>query len=161
VSRRLANIALVLGVVAVGAGCSTPKTATGSLTQGKERVVQLVVEAVRARATTSEYDRPTVVGTQTCRRTIVGYAVGSTGAHRAEVPMIVSTPVGMSTTTLLARIGTMWRAAGYRIDRSHFHDSRFPQLRAHAPAGYDVVATAFTAAPQIDLYAVSPCLRGS
>ena len=160
-SRRLANIALVLGFVVLGAACSTPKTAPGSLAQGKERVVQLVLEAVRALPTTSEYERPTLVGTQTCRKTIVGYAIGSTGAHRAEVPMIVSTPVGMSTTTLLARIGTLWRAAGYRLDRSRFHESRFPQLRAHAPAGYDVVATAFTAAPQIDLYAVSPCLRGS
>jgi hypothetical protein len=145
----------------MGAGCSTPKMAPGSLAQGKERVVQLVLEAVHALPRTAEYQPPTEVGTQPCRKTILGYAVGSTGAHRAEVPLLVSTPAAQSTTALLARIDAAWRAAGYRLDRSRFHESRFPQLRAHAPAGYDVVATALPTASQIDLYAVSPCLRGS
>jgi hypothetical protein len=161
VSRRLTNIALVLGVVVMGAGCSTPKTAPGSLAQGKERVAQLVLDAAHALPRTSNYQPPTEFGTQPCRRTIIGYAVGSTGAHRAELPLFVYTPEGQSTTALLARIEAAWRAAGYRLDRSRFHDTRLPQLRAHAPAGYDVVATALTSAHQINLYAVSPCLRGS
>jgi hypothetical protein len=161
VSRRLAKIGLVLGVAVMGAGCSTPKTAPGSLAQGKERVAQLVLDAAHALPATSQYTPPTEVGTQTCRKTIVGYAFGTTGAHRVELPLLVSTAKGQSATSLLARIEAAWRAAGYRLDRSRLHDGRFPQLRAHAPGGYDVVATALPAASQIDLYAVSPCLRGS
>jgi hypothetical protein len=161
VSRRLAKIALVLGVVVTGAGCSTPKTAPGSLAQGKERVARLVLDAAHALPASSQYQPPTEVGTQPCRKTIVGYAFGTTGADRAEVPLLVSIPASQSTTALLARIGAVWRAAGYRLDRSRLQESRFPQLRAHAPEGYDVVATALPTASQIDLYAVSPCLRGS
>ena len=153
--------ALVVGVVVTGAGCSTPRTASGSLGQGKERVVQLVLDAAHALPPTSRYEPPTRVGTQTCRKTIVGFAVGSTGAHRVEVPLLVAIPEGEAMTALLARIEAAWRAAGYRLDRSRLDESRFPQLRAHAPAGYQVVATALPASAQIDLYAVSPCLRGS
>lgn len=123
--------------------------------------MQLVLDAAHALPPTSRYEPPTEVGTIRCRKTIAGYAVGATGAHRAEVPLLVYTPDGESTTALLARIEAAWRAAGYRLDRSRLDESRFPQLRAHAPAGYDVVATALPASAQIDLYAVSPCLRRS
>jgi hypothetical protein len=152
-------------MVAAGAGCSTPRTAPGTLEQGKQRVVQLVLEAARALPPTVHYDPPTKVGTQTCRKTIAGYAIARTGAHRAEVALIVYTPDGTTAQALLGRLEAAWTAAGYRLDRSRAQGKRFPQVRAHAPAGYDVVATAFaTSRPeksQIDLYAVSQCLRGS
>jgi hypothetical protein len=110
-----------------------------------------------------QFDPPTKVGTQTCRRTVAGYVVSKTGANRAEVPLIVRTPAN-SARAMLTVIEAAWTNAGYELDRSRINETGFPQLRAHAPEGYDVVATAFVPPrqpAQIDLYAVSQCLRGS
>jgi hypothetical protein len=152
-------------VVVACSGCSTPPTAAGTLEQGKVRVTQLVVDAAHALPPTVRFAPPTEVGTQPCRKTVAGFVIGKTGAHRAEVPLIVHAPADESPAAALDRIGAAWTAAGYQLDRSRIHESRFPQLRAHAPAGYDVVATSFTttdpSATQIDLYSVSQCLRGS
>lgn len=153
-------IALALGALAC-AGCSTPQTASGSLQQGKQRVVQLVLQAAKALPATSTYQPPTEVGTQPCRKTFAGYVVGSTGTNHAQVPLVVRTPPNEPASHLLGRIARVWTAAGYRLDRSRAGESQYPQIRAHAPAGYDVVATAVYNAPQINLYAVSGCLRGN
>ena len=152
---------MILAVMA-GTGCSTPHTASGSLDQGKQRVVELVLDAARALPATAKFRPPTEVGTQPCRKTLAGFTIGETGAHRAEVPLLVQVPPAPSPPALLARIEAAWTKAGYRIDRSRIHESGFPQIRAHAGGGYDVVATAFAPPhqPQIDLYSVSPCLRG-
>jgi hypothetical protein len=153
----------LLLAVAAGTGCSTPRTASGTLDQGKQHVVQLVLEAAHALPATVQFDPPTEVGTQPCRKSIAGYVVGKTGAHRAEVPLIIRTPAS-SARAMLGVIENAWTKAGYTLDRSRINETGFPQLRAHAPDGYDVVATAFVpprSPPQIDLYAVSQCLRGS
>ena len=125
--------------------------------------MQLVLEAAHALPATVHFDPPTEVGTQPCRKTVAGYVIGKTGAHRAEVPLIVKTPPAKSR-AMLDVIKDAWSKAGYRLDLSRINESGFPQVRAHAPEGYDVVATAFVpprAPAQIDLYAVSQCLRGS
>jgi hypothetical protein len=145
VFRRLAAIALALGVVATCAGCSTPKTAAGTLAAGKQQVVQLVLDAAHALPPTSTFTPPTEVGTQRCEKTFAGYVIGSTGAHRAQVPLIVYPPSQSSLTGLFGLLTASWDRAGYRIDDSRVHETRFPQIRAHATDGYDVVATAFAA----------------
>ena len=125
--------------------------------------MQLVLEAAHALPATVQFDPPTEVGTQTCRKTIAGYVIGKTGSHRAEVPLIVRTPSN-SARAMLGVIERAWSKAGYTLDRSRINETGFPQVRAHAPQGYDVVATAFVPPrlpAQIDLYAVSQCLRGS
>ena len=165
VLKRFAAFALVVGVMAACAGCSTPRTAAGSLDQGKQRVTQLVLEVAHALPPTVQFRPPTEVGTQSCRKTLAGYDVGSTGAHRAQVPLIVYPPKNVLAASWLPRIEAVWAKAGYRLDRSRIHETRFPQVRAVTPDGYDVVATAFApppqgVTPQIDLYAVSQCLRG-
>ena len=126
-----------------------------------------MLQAAHALPATVRFWPPAAVGTQPCRKTVAGYVVGTTGAHRAEVPLIVRTPASRSAPSLLPVIEAAWARAGYRIDRSRIHESRFPQVRATDPQGYDVVATAFAsttnvpAPSQIDLYSVSQCLRGS
>ncbi len=163
---RLGALALVLVVALVGSGCSTPRTASGSLDEGKQRVTQLVLQAAHAVPATATFNPPTEVGTQPCRKTVAGYVYGRTGAHRAEVPLILKVPAGTGR-HLLDVIGAAWTKAGYELNRSRLGEDDFPQLRATTPDGYDVVATALTRPPApgekstIDLYAVSQCLRGS
>jgi hypothetical protein len=144
----------------VGTGCSTPKTASGTLDEGKERVTQLVVDAARKLPAAEPFVRPTKVGTQPCRRTVLGFVTGRTGAHRAEVPLIVKIEPGTGR-QLLDVLADGWVAAGYDLDRSRIDETGFPQLRARTPEGDEVVATALTRSKeqsQIDLYAVSQCL---
>jgi hypothetical protein len=161
--RRACAVLLLLGVVAAAAGCSTPHTARGTLDEGRQQVTALVLEAAHALPATVTFTPPTKVGEPPCRKTVAGYAIGKTGAHRAEVPLIVKVPPGTGQ-HLLDVIGAAWSKAGYTLNRSRLGESGFPQLSADTPDGYHVVATALTrsaAQSQIDLYAVSQCLRGS
>jgi hypothetical protein len=160
---RAAAFVVLLAVVVAGAGCSAPRTASGTLDEGKQRVTALVLAAAHALPGTVTFHPPTKVGTQPCRKTVAGYTYGRTGAHRAEVPLIVAVPDG-SQLRFLGLIANAWTKAGYRVDRSRIDESGFPQLSADTPAGDHVAATAFVpprSPAQIDLYAVSPCLRGS
>jgi hypothetical protein len=161
--RRAVTLFVLLAAVAVAAGCSTPHTAGGTLDEGRRRVTALVLEAAHALPATVTFTPPTKVGTQPCRKTVAGYVIGRTGAHRAQVPLIVKVPAGTGR-HLLDVIGSAWSKAGYTLNRSRLGESGFPQLRADTPDGYEVVATALTRSSdlsQIDLYAVSQCLRGS
>lgn len=149
-------------------GCSSPHTASGSLDTGKQRVTALVLAGAHALPATSTFTPPTEVGTNACRRSLAGFGAGTTGAHRAEVPLFVFPAADQPAAPLLETLATAWKKAGYRVDRSRMGTQRFPQLRATTPDGYSVSATAFAQLPnqppikpQIDLYAVSPCLRGS
>jgi hypothetical protein len=149
-------------------GCSSPRTASGTLDEGKQRVTALVLEAAHALPANSTFTPPTLVGSPACRRSLAGFGAGTTGAHRAEVPLFVFPPADRPARPLLTDLGDAWEKAGYRVDRSRMGTQRFPQLRATTPDGFTVAATAFaqlpgkpTIKPQIDLYAVSPCLRGS
>jgi len=156
-------LSVLLGVVAAGTGCSTPHTAAGTLDDGRQRVTALVLEAAHALPATVAFTPPTKVGDQPCRKKVAGYVIGNTGAHRAEVPLLVKVPPGTGK-HLLDLIASAWSKAGYTLNRSRLGESGFPQLSADTPDGYHVVATALTRSAevsQIDLYAVSQCLRGS
>ncbi len=124
--RRVCAFAVLIAVV--GTGCSTPKTASGTLDEGKERVTQLVVDAARKLPAAEPFVRPTKVGTQPCRRTVLGFVTGRTGAHRAEVPLIVKIEPGTGR-QLLDVLAGGWVAAGYDLDRSRIDETGFPQLR--------------------------------
>src|SRR5436190_4062489 len=161
--RRACAVFLLLGVVATVAGCSTPHTGGGTLDEGRQRVTGLVLEAAHALPATVTFAPPTEVGEQPCRKTVAGYVIGKTGAHRAEVPLIVKVPAG-SGPRLLDVIASAWSKSGYQLNRSRLGESGFPQLSADTPDGYHLAATALTRSTehsQIDLYAVSQCLRGS
>ena len=164
--RRTTAFVLVAGLVALTAGCSTPTTATGTLDAGRQRVAALVLDAAHALPATVSFTPPQAVGTLACRKKFAGFVIGRTGAHRAEVPLLVKVDPGTGR-HLLDVIGASWRAAGYTLDRSRIDEGDFPQLSANTPDGYHVVATALTRPPaagqraQLNLYAVSPCLRGS
>src|SRR5262245_28431290 len=159
---RLGALTLALAAALFVGGCSTPKTASGTLDEGKARVKQLVVDAARELPAAEPFTPPTLVGTQPCRKTAFGYVIGRTGAHRAEVPLIVKVEPGTGR-QLLDVLADAWTNAGYDLDDSRLDEPGFPQLRAHTPDGDELVATALTRSSeqsQIDLYAVSPCLRG-
>jgi len=154
---------VLLGVAAGASGCSTPHTAAGTLDEGRQRVTALVLEAAHALPATLKFTPPTKVGTQPCRKSVAGYVIGRTGAHRAEVPLILQVPAGTGR-HLLDVLANAWSKSGYTLNRSRLGETGFPQLRAETPDGYQVVATAFTRPsdpPRVDLYAVSQCLRGS
>jgi hypothetical protein len=155
--------AALLAVTVVGTGCSTPKTASGTLEAGKQQVTRLVLDAAHALPATVTFTPPTEVGTQPCRKTALGFVFGRIGAHRAEVPLVVTVQPGTGR-RLLDVLDAAWEKAGYDVDRSRLGEEGFPQLRAKTPDGNTVVATAFTRPgdpPHVNLYAVSPCLRGS
>ena len=95
-------------------------------------------------------------------------SIGTTGAHRAEVPLH-RLPARRPTAAEVARRASRPRGRS-RATRSIAPAStraRFPQISATTPDGYTVAATAFDppptgVTPQIDLYAVSPAAcRGS
>jgi hypothetical protein len=151
--------ASLLGTAALGAGaCSEPDTGRDSLATGRERVSALVTDAARAIPVAVDMTPPSKTGEVTCRKRLLGYAIGTTGAHRVEVPLIVDIPEGTRAETLLPAIEEYWREQGYEVDRSDADDSRYPKLRAHVD-GYEVVATAFRELPRVTFYAVSPCLE--
>jgi hypothetical protein len=166
---RFAAFACALAAVVAGAACSSPRTASGTLEAGKQRVAALVLDAAHALPGNTTFDPPTEVGAQACRKSFAGFGAGTTGAHRAQVPLIVYPPADQLAEPLLRDIEAAWEKSGYRLDRSRIHEDRFPQVRAITPDGFQVVATAFgqppspaaKVKPQIDLYAVSQCLRGS
>jgi hypothetical protein len=167
--ERFAAFACGVAAIVAASGCSSPRTASGTLEAGKQRVTALVLDAAHALPPATKFTPPTLVGTQVCRKSLAGFAAGTTGAHRAQVPLIVYPPADTPAEPLLADIEAAWKKSGYRLDRSRIHEDRFPQVSATTPDGFEVVATAFaqlpepapTVTPQIDLYAVSPCLRGS
>ena len=95
-----------------------------------------------------------------CRKRLLGYAVGDTGARQAEVPLpVILTGTGNGA-SLLPRIERYWRSRGYTIDGSGLSDRHFPKVRAHA--GSDLlVATGYADLPEVNLYAVSACVERS
>jgi len=137
--------------------CSTPETAPGSLADGKERVAELVDEALAA-LDGGTYRR-SVPGEQACRKTFLGYVVGTTGAHRAELPVIVDFPARVDARQFLDLLAAHWLERGYEVRRVETVDARYPKVEARAGGGYRVVMTAFATAPRLTVYAVSPCLR--
>jgi hypothetical protein len=158
--RGVASAVLALGLAAgLLSACSKPSTGPGDLASGRERVVDLVEEAAAALppGLAVTVTPPTETGEVTCRKKLLGYAVGSAGTHRAEVPLLVDTPAGTNPRAALTAIEQRWRDQGYDIDRSGLSSERYPKIRARID-GYEVVATADLQTPRLTFYAVSPCL---
>lgn len=151
----------MVAVAVVAAACSTPRVGRDDLPTGKERVQELLGDALTVLPGTADYILPEAPGTQACRRTFLGFAVGDAGTRRAEYVVIADVPAGTETTTFLDEISRRWAAQGYRVEPLETADDRFPKVQAHDPEGYRVVMTAFTNTPRVTVYAVSPCLRDS
>lgn len=143
------------------AACSTPRTGRDDLATGKVRVQELLQEALDELPSSAKYELPEAPGEQTCRKTFLGYAVGTTGTRRAEIPAIVALPEGTDTRPFLDMIERVWQDRGYDVSRPRTADGRFPKVQAKVDDGYRVVMTAFADRPQVTVYAVSPCLRQS
>jgi hypothetical protein len=94
-----------------------------------------------------------------CKKRFLGYVVGDAGAHRAEVSAVVMLTGTGDGASLLAGIERSWRAHKYSIDRSGLSDRHFPKVRATVGNGDLLVATGYVGLPEINLYAVSPCVR--
>ncbi len=157
--RELIALA-VIGMLGA-TGCSSPASGTDSLATGRARVLQLVTDAASTLPAGTHPTDP-ATGTTPCKRTILGYAVGNTGRHRVEAPILVRLDSKIDPRSLLGPIEARWRADGFAVDRSGLSDARYPKIRARTPDGYDVVATALVKpTPQLNLYAVSKCLRGA
>lgn len=149
-------LAAVLAVVP--AACSAPSTAAGTIESAEQRVLELVTDTAAALPLDEEPAPPERTGLVRCRRTFLGYTIGSTGAHRVEVPMLIELPEGSDARTLLDDVERSWTEQGFAIDDSDRDDDRFPKLRASVD-GYEIVATAMVERAQLNLYAISPCVR--
>lgn len=147
--------------VTVGAGCAgTPRIAKGTLADAKTRVTALVAataDAIGPRAPNVSVGAPDLLP---CKKRFLGYVVGDTGAHRAELPVVVPLTGEGDGASLLPRIERYWRSRGYTIDRSGMSDRVFPKVRARVGTGDLLVATGYAGLPEVNLYAVSPCVRG-
>lgn len=159
---RWAAVVVVALAFLLGA-CSTPETGRDDLATGTVRVQELLDEALEQLdlPAAAEYVVPDAPGEQTCRKTFLGYAVGSTGARRAELPVVIAVPEAPGTRTYLDRVERAWNDLGYDVSRPRTADGRYPKVQAIVGDGYRVVTTAFTDRPQVTVYAVSPCLRPS
>jgi hypothetical protein len=158
--RRSRAAWLPLVLIVLGTGCAgTPRIATGTLADAKTRVVALVTAtgtAIGSRAP----DVPVQAADQLpCKKRFLGYVVGDTGAHRAETSAVVMLTGKGDGASLLGSIERYWRARHYSIDRSGLSDQHFPKVRATADTGDLIVATGYVGAPEVNLYAVSPCVR--
>jgi hypothetical protein len=156
-SRRRALVALVL-LAGVLAGCSTPVTGPGTLAEAKHRVVDLVNQTARQIGSPVEYEAATASDAIACRKHVLGYTVKTLSTHRAEVTDPISFTGSQNGASLLGRVEAYWKSRGWPIDRSGMSDRHDPKLRTHV--GTDLlVATGYVALPQINLYAVSECVR--
>lgn len=158
-SSRRGMVAIVIAV-ALGTGCAgTPRIAKGTLAAAKTRVTMLVTDAADAigpRGSSVSVGSPDLLP---CKKRFLGYVVGDTGAHRAELPVVVPLTGEGDGASLLPRIERYWRSRGYTIDRSGLSDRAFPKVRAHVGTGDLLVATGYVGLPEVNLYAVSPCVR--
>lgn len=151
---------LIVTALLLGSACAgTPKIADGNLTDAKTRVIALVKATGRAIGP-SAADVPVRGADELpCKKRLLGYVVGDTGAHRAEVPVVVQLTGTGDGASLLPRIERYWRSRGFTIDRSGMSDNHFPKLRAYVSTGELLVATGYVGLPEVNLYAVSACVR--
>jgi hypothetical protein len=122
--------------------------------------VTLLTEALDVLPPGTDPTPADATGEVTCRKKFLGYAVGATGRHKIEAPVIVSLSDDADPRRLLEPLSALWRTRGYTLDDRDLDDKRHPKLRARTPDGYEIVATAITDQPRrLHLYAVSQCLR--
>lgn len=150
---------LLCGALPLLGACSSPATGHDSYSTGAKRVVELAYEAANAAATGASIDQP-ATGAVTCRRHVLGYAVGATGTHRVESAISLQLTESPDPKVVLDRVREAWQSHGYDITSSSTGDPRFPKVAARAPGGYSVVTTVLPATKQVEVYTVSPCLRG-
>lgn len=147
-------------LVTLAAGCGhSPRIAPESLAQAKARVVALVNATGAAVGSRVTFVPARTADELPCKKTFLGYTVGNTDAHRAEVPVEVPVTGSRDGASLLPDIETYWRSLGYTIDRSGLSDREFPKVRAHVGADYLLVATGYIGLPQLNLYGVSGCVK--
>jgi hypothetical protein len=149
-------------VFALGAvtGCSTPASGTDTTSAGRARLASLLSDVIDELPASADATPSDASGEVTCRKKFLGYAVGSTGKNKVEVPVIVRLDQGTDPVPMLDPIEQQWRDAGFTIDRRDRDDKRYPKVRARTPDDYELIATAITDQPQrLDLYGVSRCLR--
>jgi hypothetical protein len=159
---------LALGLlVVVTAGCGRgPRIAPGTLAQAKTRVIDLVNATGAVIESRVAFVPAQHADELPCKKTLLGFTVGNTGTRRAEVPIEIAVDTAANATggttdgaSLLPTIERYWRAQGYTIDRSGMSDRQFPKLRASVGADELLVATGYVGLPQLNLYAVSACVR--
>jgi hypothetical protein len=155
-SARLLGAALVL-VLAAGCGHG-PRIASGTLARAKVRVAALVNATGTAVGSRVAFVPVPTADELPCKKTLFGFTVGDTGAHRAEVPVEVRVTSGDGA-ALLPGIERYWRSQGYTIDRSGLSDRQFPKVRAHVGTDDLLVATGYVGLPRLNLYGVSACVR--
>jgi hypothetical protein len=157
VPARLAALSLLV-VVAAGCGRS-PRIGSGTLAQAKTRVIALVNETGAVVAPNVTFVTADSADELPCNKKLLGYTVGHTNAHQAEVPIEIAVKGSADGASLLPAIESFWQSKGFTIDRSGMSDRQFPKLRAHAGAGVLLVATGYVGLPRLNLYGVSPCVR--
>jgi hypothetical protein len=157
--HRWAPLTLVAAVAMLSGCAGTPRIANGTLADAKTRVVALVKAtsvAIGPRAPELTVPPPDELP---CKKRFLGYAVGDTGAQQAEVPVVVTLEGAGDGASLLPHIEQYWKSRGYTIDRRGLSDHHFPKVRAHLSNGDLLVATGYVGFPEVNLYAVSPCVR--
>jgi hypothetical protein len=120
-----------------------------TLAPASRRGVSLIIAAVVLGAGCAGTPR-IADGTLADAKTRVTALVTETGA--AIGPRAPAVPV-------VPRIEKYWRSRGYKIDRSGLSDRQFPKVRAHVDTGDLIVATGYVGLPEVNLYAVSPCVK--
>lgn len=144
----------------MAAGCGgTPRIASGTLAQAKARVIALLNATGGTVASNVGFVPVHDADELPCKKKLLGYSVGDTGAHQAEVPVALHVTGTRDGAALLPRIEDYWRSRGYTIDRSGLSDHQFPKVRAHVGGGDLLVATGYVGVPRLNLYAVSPCVK--
>ncbi len=150
---------LALAATLLLGGCTgSPRIASQNLATARARVLALVNETGTAIGAPADFVPAAGADLLPCKKKFLGYSVGDTGAHHAEVPVVVPLASGTGA-ALLPRIEAYWRAQGYTIDRSGMGDRTFPKLRAHVGNDYLLIATGYATLPEVNLYGVSACVR--
>jgi hypothetical protein len=154
-----ARAAILAAACLFAAGCSgSPRVAAVKLATARHEVVALVNATGAAIDPPAHYVPVGGADLLPCKKKLLGYSVGDTGAHHAEAPVRVALASGDGA-ALLGRIEHYWRDRGYRIDRSGMGDKTFPKLRAFVGADYELIATGYVGLPEVNLYGVSACAR--
>jgi hypothetical protein len=160
-SARLAGVAALVVVVLVvaTAGCSSnPTIVTGTFAQREQRIVALVNATGEAIGAPAEFTPADRANPLPCYKKMLGYTVKHLAANHAELPIVIMIKGDVDGPALLPRVERYWKSRGFVIDRSGLSDPRFPKLETHV--GDDLlVATGFTAAHEMTLYGVTPCVR--
>ena len=148
-------------LVATLAGCSTPRTGSGTLAEAKSRIVDLVNQTAAQIGSPVDAAPVKRADALPCRKHFLGYTISRLSTHRAEA----TDPIAFTTTTttqdgasLLPRVEAYWKSRGWSVDRSGMSDRHYPKLRTHV-GGDLLVATGYVRLHQINLYGVSECVR--